>query len=511
MNEKLSSSLENLTTLQSFLEASDVATPAVSPARVPDARAQPRGLLLRVAPGRARERAHAVRGGGARRAPDRLRLLGEERGGQARTGRPPRLVRPDPLHGAAERVRPRLRHRVRRDPLGDGGHRARLADRSSRRRPSAWSRTRSATRRRRRSSPRTLRSTSRAIRAPRRCASRSSRASRSRSSASRRWWTRPPPRWTPRASACSLRDTESPKAPPLAERPQNVAALPRRAGFELRFPILFADRQWTPRRLRAAGRVPDAPARRHRGGAARHPRLARRPRHADVAAHDRAPAPPGREGRSVPPDRAPRPRRDGRRVGGAPRAAAPADGGQAARARDRGRARARALRARGAADRGPDAPEHDRDLRLRPHGRRRLLLRDGAPARHQPRPARRARRPARARPRRAPAAPGVRRAHRGARRRPHPSRHQAGQHHALRLRRHPRLREGPRLRPRQGDRRRRAARRTGTPGVERRRAVAGRLAARHAALHGARGNDRPRRASTRARTSSRSARSATSC
>ena len=44
--------------------------------------------------------------------------------------------------------------------------------------------------------------------------------------------------------ALSLRDTESPKAPPLAERPQNVSTLPRRDGFELGFPILFADRQW---------------------------------------------------------------------------------------------------------------------------------------------------------------------------------------------------------------------------------------------------------------------------
>ena len=33
-------------------------------------------------------------------------------------------------------------------------------------------------------------------------------------------------------------------------------------------------------------------------------------------------------------------------------------------------------------------PEHRRDLRLRPHARRRLLLRDGVPRRHQPRGAR---------------------------------------------------------------------------------------------------------------------------
>jgi CHASE1-domain containing sensor protein len=44
--------------------------------------------------------------------------------------------------------------------------------------------------------------------------------------------------------ALSLRDMEQPKAPPLAERPQNVAALPRRDGFELPFPVLFAGREW---------------------------------------------------------------------------------------------------------------------------------------------------------------------------------------------------------------------------------------------------------------------------
>ncbi len=42
-----------------------------------------------------------------------------------------------------------------------------------------------------------------------------------------------------------LRDMEAPQAPALAERPQNAATLPRRAGFELSFPFLFADRRWT--------------------------------------------------------------------------------------------------------------------------------------------------------------------------------------------------------------------------------------------------------------------------
>jgi CHASE1-domain containing sensor protein len=44
--------------------------------------------------------------------------------------------------------------------------------------------------------------------------------------------------------ALSLRDMESPKSPPLAERPQNVATIPRRDGFELPFPVPFANRQW---------------------------------------------------------------------------------------------------------------------------------------------------------------------------------------------------------------------------------------------------------------------------
>ena len=44
--------------------------------------------------------------------------------------------------------------------------------------------------------------------------------------------------------ALSLRDTESPASPPLAERPQNVSTIPRRDGFELRFPTSFGNRQW---------------------------------------------------------------------------------------------------------------------------------------------------------------------------------------------------------------------------------------------------------------------------
>ena len=41
-----------------------------------------------------------------------------------------------------------------------------------------------------------------------------------------------------------LRDPEARDARPLAERPKDAAALPRRAGFDLDFPVQFADRRW---------------------------------------------------------------------------------------------------------------------------------------------------------------------------------------------------------------------------------------------------------------------------
>jgi CHASE1-domain containing sensor protein len=41
-----------------------------------------------------------------------------------------------------------------------------------------------------------------------------------------------------------LRDVELEQAPTLAERPQGSAALPRRSGFELKFPVHFVDRRW---------------------------------------------------------------------------------------------------------------------------------------------------------------------------------------------------------------------------------------------------------------------------
>ncbi|HEY1435334.1 MAG TPA: CHASE domain-containing protein, partial [Thermoanaerobaculia bacterium] len=41
-----------------------------------------------------------------------------------------------------------------------------------------------------------------------------------------------------------LHDMESPGSPPLAERPAGAAKLPRRAGFELPFPVGFGSRSW---------------------------------------------------------------------------------------------------------------------------------------------------------------------------------------------------------------------------------------------------------------------------
>ena len=58
------------------------------------------------------------------------------------------------------------------------------------------------------------------------------------------------------------------------------------------------------------------------------------------------------------------------------------DRGEAAQARARHRRDGRALRARGAARRQPLASQHGGDLRLRPHARRPVLLRDGVPRRH---------------------------------------------------------------------------------------------------------------------------------
>ena len=82
--------------------------------------------------------------------------------------------------------------------------------------------------------------------------------------------------------------------------------------------------------------------------------------------------------------------RDGRRLPRQPCDAAAAHRGQAAPARPGRRRPAAALRARGADDEPAHAPQHRRDLRLRPHAGRRLLLRDGVPRGAEPRGPRRA-------------------------------------------------------------------------------------------------------------------------
>ena len=43
----------------------------------------------------------------------------------------------------------------------------------------------------------------------------------------------------------SLKDLEAREAPILAERPKGASALPRRAGFQLAFPVNFSDRRWS--------------------------------------------------------------------------------------------------------------------------------------------------------------------------------------------------------------------------------------------------------------------------
>jgi CHASE1-domain containing sensor protein len=42
----------------------------------------------------------------------------------------------------------------------------------------------------------------------------------------------------------SLRDVTAGAAPPVTERPSGASSIPRRSGFELRFPIQFQDRRW---------------------------------------------------------------------------------------------------------------------------------------------------------------------------------------------------------------------------------------------------------------------------
>ena len=74
------------------------------------------------------------------------------------------------------------------------------------------------------------------------------------------------------------------------------------------------------------------------------------------------------------------------------------------------------IRARGAVGRPAGAPQHDRDLRLRPHRRRHVLLRDGVPPGPEPLRPGATGRPAAARAGDLPVPPGLRGAGRGPRR-----------------------------------------------------------------------------------------------
>ena len=106
-----------------------------------------------------------------------------------------------------------------------------------------------------------------------------------------------------------------------------------------------------------------------------------------------------------------------------------------------------AVRARGPAHRHALAPEHRRDLRLRPDRGRDLLLRHGVPAGPEPGRAGRAPRPAAARAGGVPAAAGLPGAARGARGGPDPPRHQAVEHLRRAARGDGRRGQAARLRP----------------------------------------------------------------
>ena len=158
------------------------------------------------------------------------------------------------------------------------------------------------------------------------------------------------------------------------------------------------------------------------------------------------------------------------------------------------------VRARGPVGGDALASQHDRDLRLRPHRRRHVLLRDGVPARPEPLRPGPPVRPDGAGARRLPDAAGLRGPRRGAPVRPGPSRPEAREHPGGDPGGQVRRRQGARLRPGQADR------------DARRPPVDGRLhRQRHAPVHVARAGDREPRTSTAGPTSTRWARSSTSC
>ena len=150
--------------------------------------------------------------------------------------------------------------------------------------------------------------------------------------------------------------------------------------------------------------------------------------------------PPGRGPRG-PPARPVRARTEDWRRGnggglsGPPRHDAAPLGDQAAAGRSGRRDQPRSFRARSPADRASHPPQHHHHLRLWANPRRRLLLRDGAPRRRDPAADRCGRRRAAGRQSGADPDDGVWSADRSPCHRPDPSRHQAGQHHAVHARR----------------------------------------------------------------------------
>ena len=116
------------------------------------------------------------------------------------------------------------------------------------------------------------------------------------------------------------------------------------------------------------------------------------PRHLRLHHRGRSPAkghpgggPGGANPGAIHPGGEDRLRRDGLGLSGKARPPPAPHGGQADGPRTHLARRDRPLRARGAGDGPPDPPQHDHRLRLRPHARGPLLLRDGVPGGDRPR------------------------------------------------------------------------------------------------------------------------------
>ncbi len=178
----------------------------------------------------------------------------------------------------------------------------------------------------------------------------------------------------------------------------------------------------------------------------------RRRRRRHLARHLRPP-PPGARGAAARPVHAAGEAGRGRHGCGLPRAArhvAAPHRGQAPAPGQGGHAQPGALRARGAAHRAPEPPQHRLRVRLRADAGRHAVLRDGVPGGDRPGDARARVRAAGPGARRARPAPGGGLAGRGARHRPRPSRRQARQRPPLPARGRRRRGQGRRLRPGQG-------------------------------------------------------------